>query len=274
MDRREPAPVHEERLAANRRRWDERVGIHVRSAMYDVEGFKAGRDPFLFPWMLDELGDIAGADLVHLQCHFGMDTLGLARRGAVVTGLDFSEPAIDRARALAEEIGVDARFECADVYDAPAVLATTYDVVFTGIGALNWLPDARRWAEVVAALLKPGGFLYLAEMHPVAWALGDDAPSPTQWYLERPEPVSWDEPGTYADLSAPTVENEGHEWNHGLGEIVTALVDAGLVLVFLHERVDLFYPARPYLVERSPGAWSLPEGELPLLFSLRATSRS
>jgi 2-polyprenyl-3-methyl-5-hydroxy-6-metoxy-1,4-benzoquinol methylase len=258
----------------NRRWWDERVPLHVESAFYDVDAFRAGTDPPHSVWALDEVGDVNGLDVVHLQCHFGMDTLALARRGARVTGLDFSGPAVDQARALAAELGIEATFVQADVHDAVAALGRTYDVVFTGIGALNWLPSVDRWTRVVASLLRPGGFLYLAEIHPFSLVFADGEQRIAYPYREHEEPTLIDEPGTYADREAPTVHNRTTEWNHGIGEIVTALIDGGLVLEFLHERVETFYDSTGWLAERSPGRWGAPEGELPLLYSLRARKAS
>ena len=154
----------------NRARWDELVPIHLRSPDYRVAAFKAGED-HLHPIEAAEIGPIAGKRLVHLQCHFGLDTLCLARRGAVVTGLDFSPAAIAAARALAAQTGIPARFVGGNIYEAPALLGERFDIVYVSWGALNWLPDIARWAAVVAALLDPGGFLYLLEGHPLAMAL-------------------------------------------------------------------------------------------------------
>lgn len=158
----------------NRDWWDERVPIHVGSEFYDVESFKAGRDP-LGPFEVAELGPVEGRTMAHLQCHFGLDSLGWARRGARVAGLDFSRPAVEAAAELARELGLDAEFVCADVHDAAEAFGgRRFEIVYTGGGALNWLPDLDRWAGVVAGLLEPGGTLYLVEFHPVTFAFADD----------------------------------------------------------------------------------------------------
>ena len=262
----------DEWLRANRVYWDERVPIHVGGDFYDVEGFKAGENP-LRPFEVAEVGDVTGKDLLHLQSHFGMDTLGWARHGARVTGLDFSAPAVEAARKLSSEVGLDAEFVCSDVYEAVRALdGRTFDVVYTGIGALNWLPDIERWAGVVAALIRPGGFLYLSEFHPFTNVFGDDAMSVEHDYFHRGEPYVWDEPGTYADLDAPTVDNVIYEWHHALGEVVTALVSAGLTLEFLHEHDCTLFPRWPFLEKAGLGLYRLPEGEprLPLMYSLKA----
>jgi SAM-dependent methyltransferase len=270
----DPSPIDDNRL-----RWDERVAIHAASAFYDVPAFVAGApSPHVFPWMLDEIGPLDGLHVLHLQCHFGMDTLELARRGAAsVTGLDFSGEAVVRAVALAEEVGLAdrAHFVQADVFDAPTALdGATYDLVFTGIGAIFWLPDIRRWADVVAACTRPGGRVHLTEVHPVARIFEDDGS--IRWpYLETGEPETFDIPGTYTDGAVETVHDRGHEWSHGLGEVVTALVGAGMRLDLLHERTSTFYQSLPFLEEVAPGEWAVPgPGELPLLFSLLATRTS
>jgi SAM-dependent methyltransferase len=253
----------------NRTFWDERVPIHTASDCYDVEGFKAGREP-LDDFELDDLGDIRGRTLVHLQCHFGLDTLSWARRGADVTGLDFSAPAIDAARRLAVDIGVDAAFVCADVYDAPAALGgRSFDIVYVNVGAINWLPDIRRWARVVAELLKPGGVLYMKEVHPFSWVFGDDDLTVESDYFAHRN--DYDEAGTYTDPDAPTVNNRTEEWQHPLGEVVNAVIGAGLVLELLGEHDHQAYRQWPFM-EQHGYVYRMPEGtpRLPLMYSLRA----
>jgi 2-polyprenyl-3-methyl-5-hydroxy-6-metoxy-1,4-benzoquinol methylase len=259
----------EEALRENRALWDEWTGVHETSAFYDLEGFRRG-GVRLRAYELEEIGSVEGLEVLHLQCHFGMDTLSLARRGARVTGLDFSAPAVEAARRLAADLGIEATFVEADVRDAAAALGRTFDVVYTGIGALGWLPSVRRWAGVVASILRPGGFLYLAEIHPFATLFAEGEQRIALPYLEHAEPLVFDDPGTYADRGAQTAHNRTTEWSHGLGEVVTALIEAGLELEWLRERVELFYDFTGWLVERSPGVWVAPEGELPLLYSLRA----
>jgi SAM-dependent methyltransferase len=254
----------------NRAWWDERVPVHLRSEFYDVESFKQGRDP-LRPFELEEVGDVSGKTLVHLQCHFGLDTLAWARRGARVVGLDFSGPAIQAASDIAADIGVEAEFVQADLYDAPRVLGgRRFEIVYTGLGALTWLPDLRRWAEIVASLVQPGGFLYLSEFHPFSWVFGDDDLTIEHDYFHHRLEV--DEPGTYADLEAPTEHNRTEEWQHSLGEVVTAVIDAGLTLEFLHEHDYTLFRRWPMLEKSGFDTYRLPEGRprIPLMFSLRA----
>ncbi|WP_187437677.1 class I SAM-dependent methyltransferase [Actinomadura decatromicini] len=262
--------------AVNKALWDELVPIHVASDFYDVPGFKAGNQT-LRDFELDEVGDVNGRSLVHLQCHFGLDTLSWARQGAEVTGLDFSGKAVEAARAVAEAAGLPARFVTSDVYDAAAALGETYDIVYTGLGALCWLPDLDRWADVVASLLRPGGFLYLAEFHPFADTL-DDAEGRTvvlDYFLDGPR--IWDEPetGSYADPDTPVQNSRSVEFVHGLGEVVSALTGAGLRIEFLHEH-DYTLWQRFAVLERHGTVYRLPEGHprLPLMYSIRATKPS
>lgn len=258
-------------LETNLANWDERVTIHVSGGFYDVGSFKAGQER-LRPFEIEEVGDVAGRDLLHLQCHFGIDTLSWARRGAKVTGLDFSAPAIEEAKKLAAELGLDAEFVEANVYDAADALdGRTFDVVYTGLGALNWLPDIERWAGVAASLVRPGGFLYVSEFHPFSWVFGDEDLSVVYDYFQK-EPIVWDEPGTYADLEAETVHNRTYEWNHTLADVVSAVISADLTLELLHEYDYTLFPRWPFLEKTGINTYRLPEGRprLPLLYSLRA----
>ncbi len=209
------------------------------------------------------LGDISGLRGVHLQCHIGTDTVSLARLGASMTGLDFSAPAVAAAQRLAEQAGADARFVQADVYAAPDVLGKSeFGLVFTGIGALCWLPDIRRWAEVVSALLRPGGRLFLREGHPMLWAVDEfrtDGTLTVEFpYFEREEPVVLTEEGTYVATDVVFQHNVTHTWNHGLGEIITALMDTGLRLTALTEHDSIPWQAFPGRMEQiGGGEWRL-----------------
>jgi SAM-dependent methyltransferase len=251
--------------------WDERVPIHVDGSFYDVDGFRAHPDR-IRPFEAEEVGDVTGKDLVHLQCHFGMDALSWTTRGAKVVGLDFSAPAIDAARALAAELELDAEFVVSDVYAAREALGgRAFDVVYTGLGALNWLPDIDAWAAVVASLVRPGGFLYLSEFHPITWSFGYGNDLRVDHDYFDTDVFFDDEPGTYADLDAPTVHNDCYEWQHTLGDVVTAVIDAGLTLEFLHEHPQTYYERWPWLV-RTERDFRFPPDRpgLPLVYSLRA----
>jgi SAM-dependent methyltransferase len=260
-------------IEVNRNYWDERVPIHVASEFYDVEGFLAGKSS-LRAFEIAELGSVEGLDLVHLQCHFGLDTLSWARLGARVTGLDFSAPAVAAARDIARRAGLEAEFVEADVHDAVAVLdGHRFDIVYTGLGAITWLPDVGRWAAVVAGLLRPGGRLYLAEFHPFSWVFGDEDLSIAHPYFGDRQ-VTSDEPGTYADSAAQTEHNRSVAWDHGLGEVVSALIATGLRLEFLHEHDHTLFERWPFLERGGDGSYRLPAGvpSLPLMYSLLATA--
>ena len=229
-------------LKANLASWDEVTSVHVASELYDVDGFKAGRNS-LSSIELAELGPLVGegTSLLHLQCHFGLDTLSWARQGATATGMDFSGEAIAQARSLAEELGLSQRatFLQSDLYHLPDVLEDEFDVVFTSWGALIWLADLERWAQIIARYLKPGGIFYIAEFHPNAFLLADDSTPESLRigypYFQYGVPQRFDESGDYADPDARTQNTVTFEWNHGLGEIIDPLLRNGLRLDFLHE---------------------------------------
>lgn len=267
--------MRKEWFDANREMWDDRVPIHMGSDFYGVEAFKAGAE-ILHAFEIDEIGELAGLDLVHLQCHFGMDTLACAQRGARVTGLDRSEAGIAAARELAAEIEIPARFVAANVYDAVEALGETYDVVYTGRGALNWLPDVDRWAEVVEALLRPGGFLYLNEFHPVTDMMADESFEIVYDYFGRPEGYHFDGEGiTYTETEERTEHRTSHEWIHPTSRVITALLDVGLRIELFREHDFSVFSRFPFLEKETIGirrVYRMPEGRprLPLMYSIRA----
>src|SRR5687768_9964062 len=228
----------------NRAHWDEATDIHTRGNVYGVEEFWRGLCK-LHRVEVEELGDVSGKSLLHLQCHFGLDTLSWARAGATVTGVDFSAAAIAAARALAAETGLPARFIESDLYRLPEQLDETFDVVFTSYGVLGWMPDLRRWAEVAAGFVRPGGRLYLAEFHPIAFVF-DDAPGATELRIRYPyfptgEPIRCESDVTYASDGAPVTNRVTWSWPYTLADVVTCLIEAGLRLDFLHE-----FPFSPF----------------------------
>jgi SAM-dependent methyltransferase len=268
-------PLTPELLAANRRNWDERVAIHMASRFYDVDRWLATR-PGPRPREIDALGDVSGLELVHLQCHFGLDTLAWADAGARVTGLDFSAEAVRAAEELAARarLGDRSTFVCADVFDAADVLgAGSFDIVYVSLGALHWLPSVDRWADQVAALARPGGRLYLHEIHPFAWSLADDSPTVAYTYFEEDEPFADDSQATYTDADRPLVNVRTYQWNHGIGEVVTALVSRGMRIDRLIEHDWTVAPQFPWLVESGPKEWSTAPGQprMPLTFTVVAT---
>jgi SAM-dependent methyltransferase len=256
----------------NRAFWDERVPIHTASEFYDVERFLAGAST-LRPFEPEELGDVRGLSLVHLQCHFGLDTLSWARLGAKVTGLDFSEPAIAFARDLTARAGLGADWFVSDVMRADEALGgRRFDVVYTGLGALNWLGDIDRWARVVRALLAPGGRLHLVEFHPLTEVFAEESLEVRYGYFHE-GPREWpEEDGSYAELEARTEHNATVEFAHPLGEVVSAIAAHGLRIEFLHEHDYTLFPRWPMLRREEGGIYRLPEGtpSLPLMYSLVA----
>jgi SAM-dependent methyltransferase len=271
-------PDLEASFAANQRLWDAWTAVHAEGEFYDVAGFRQGGIR-VRPYEIAALGDVTGKTLLHLQCHFGLDTLSWARLGAVVTGIDFSPAAIRLARELAADIGMgDARFVESNIYQLPVRLGEEFDIVYTSRGVLGWLPDIRGWARVVARFVKPGGRFYISEAHPILDVFETDGVAPRELRLQYPywehgDPLIFDVHGSYADRDADLGgEHEEHGWDHGLGEIVTALIDAGLRIDRLEEFPFLEWPA-DFLVEDELGRYVLPEGpgELPLMFSLLAS---
>ena len=267
-------------LEANRDVWNAWTGIHERSAFYDLDGFKRG-GVRLRDYEIAEIGPVEGKDLLHVQCHFGIDTLSWARLGARVTGVDFSERGVELARSVAAEIGVEARFVVSDVYDLPANLEGDFDIVYTSRGVLGWLPDIRAWAKVVADFVRPGGIFYISEVHPVVQALETEAVAPGELrpqfpYWAHAEPLAFEVHGSYADRAADVHDMTEYGWNHSLGEIVTALADAGLRIDSLREYPFAEWPMA-LLVESPDGKFRLPgklDGTLPLFFSLKASKTS
>jgi SAM-dependent methyltransferase len=255
----------------NRTSWEERVPIHVTSPLYRTDEFVEGREP-LHRFEVEELGDLAGKEVVHLQCHFGMDTISLGRKGARVTGLDFSATAVEAARRLAADVGIEATFVESDVYDAPSALGTKFDVVYTGKGALNWLPDMSAWAETVSSLLRPGGVLYLVEFHPLTWMLSDERLEIEYSYFND-GPMVWDDPRDYADPDVVLQHERTVEWAHPISEIVTAVIAAGLRVDFLHEFAETGFQRFTWLEETAPSVFTMPADRpsIPLMYSLRAS---
>ena len=276
----------EEYVEVNRAFWDERVSAHAASPDYAVARF--ADDPAFLSEVVrfdvPRLGDISGLTGVHLQCHIGTDTVSLERLGARMTGLDMSAPALDAARTLAAAARAETRFVEAQIYDALSVLEPgSFDLVYTGVGALNWLPDIAGWAHVVAGLLRPGGRLHLREGHPVLWAIDplrtDGALAIEYPYFETTEAVILDdgeEHGTtYVETDQVFVTRITHEWNHGLGEIVTALLGEGMELTMLEEHRTVPWEGLPGMADTGNGEWQLtdrPE-RLPHSYTLQARRR-
>ncbi len=257
---------------SNRALWNEMTPLHERSGFYDVAGFKAGRCT-LKKLELEEVDDVSGKSLLHLQCHFGLDTLSWARKGAAATGMDFSEQAIDLARRLSRETGIGADFICANVFDLPDVLPGQFDIVFTSYGVLTWMPDLTKWAQVAAHFVKPGGFFYITEFHPITLVFNDNPestkPEVILPYFQGKEALEFGPSPDYA--SGNVLKHHSYEWQYPVGDVITALAGAGLHIDFLHEFPFTCYKALPYLKQGEDGLWRLPGDPLPLSFSIKAT---
>jgi SAM-dependent methyltransferase len=264
--------LHEpEWLATNRDLWDERAGLHADSDFYDLDGLVAGADR-LRPWEDAELGPVDGLDVIHLQCHIGTDTVGLARRGAQTVGLDISPESLKIARQLADDCGLTIEWVESDVYTADAAVSgRTFDVVYTGFGALGWLPDLEQWADVVANLLHRGGYLYVTEIHPMWGAMIEDGRTLCQDAIDA-DFMPWDMDGTYADPEARFRHTLGYERLHTTADLLTAVLDAGLRIELYHEYDRTPAPA-PWLERGPDGLFTFPDGHFrfPLAYSLRAS---
>lgn len=255
-------------LSINKALWNARTHYHFESAFYGQDAFEQGQDS-LNQIELDLLGDINGLNVCHVQCHFGQDSLALARRGAHVTGIDFSEEAIARAQAMAARMKLPAQFICSDVYDLPANYHQKYDLVFTSYGVLGWLPDMQRWGQVMAHLVKPGGRLILVEFHPALWMLENDQREIAYSYFNA-EPIVETEQGTYADKDAP-ISLQSVGWNHALGEVLGALTPNFRIKTFQE------FNYSPYNIfadglEFEPGRWCVKHlgPKLPLVYAVEA----
>ena len=272
-------------INTNRAYWDALTLIHVPSKFYDVEGFKQGGCT-LSPTAIKELGDVTGRSLLHLQCHFGMDTMSWARRGALVTGADFSEKAIAQARLLAKELSIPAEFVCCELSELPGHLSGQFDIVFTSEGVMAWMPDLRVWARVIAHFLKPGGVFYIHEFHPFMGVMDDegapDEPPRLRYpYFYSPKPMEFPAEGSGRGdtrYSGDYAEPDAHvgqascEWFHSFSDIINSLIEAGLRIEFLNEFDWCTYQSCPFLRQDEDGVWRYPNApeSLPLMFSLKA----
>lgn len=270
-------------LTLNKTNWDERAPLHAASADYAVQRFVDDPQFLSDVVQFDRplLGDIQGLRGVHLQCHIGTDTLSLARLGARMSGLDFSSASLAEARTLAQRCNTPIDYHESDVFAATDVLPRgEFDLVYTGIGALCWLPSIERWAQTVGALLKPGGRLFIREGHPMLWALDEEQRDSLQVafpYFERSEPLVWDDDATYVETESSLKATVTHEWNHGLGEIISALLAQGLEITGLVEHQSIPWEALPgQMVVDERGEWRLKEApwRLPLSYTLQAVKRT
>ena len=275
--------VNQQYFEANRSLWNQRTAVHKDSVFYDLAGFKAGAN-VLTPIELNEIGDVKGKSLLHLQCHFGMDTMSFSRMGAKCVGVDLSDEAIKLAREINDELKLDAKFICCNVYDllienqgaskAPPLegiaAAEQFDIVFTSYGTIGWLPDLDPWAKVIAERLKPGGFFYMAEFHPVVWMFDDDF-THIKYHYDNKELIVMEDQPTYTG-DKKEITGKEYSWNHGISEVLNALINAGLKIEFFNEHTFSPYSNFKNSVETGTGKWHIKgmEGKIPMVYSLRA----
>jgi len=262
--------MSEEHFEVNRKTWNEKVKIHAKSDMYDLEAFKNGKSS-LMTYELNALGDVNGKSLLHLQCHFGQDTLSWSRRGAQCVGVDLSDEGIKMANALNEELKLDAKFVCCNVLDTSQFVTDTFDIVYTTYGVITWLPDLKPWGRMIAERLKKGGTFYMVEFHPIVWMFDYiDAKSVMRYGYMQDEAIYEEYEGTYADQESKMISKE-YGWNHGLSEVINALVEAGLRMDYLNEYDESPYNVLPDLVETKSGNYETKDKLYPLIFEIKAT---
>lgn len=260
-------------IEINRESWNNRTETHLHSDFYDLDNFTKGKSS-LNPVELELLGDVKGKTILHLQCHFGQDTISLNRLGAEVTGVDLSDKAIDCARKIAKETNSNVHFICCDIYDLPNHLDQKFDMVFTSYGTIGWLPDLNKWATIIAEFLEPGGHLVFVEFHPVVWMFDDHFEKIYYRYFNS-GPIVESENGTYADKSA-AITQKSVTWNHGLSEVINSLIQNGLEIISLSE-----YDYSPYncfnkTIEFEPGKYRIAhlENKIPMVYSVMAKKKN
>lgn len=261
--------IPEEYININKASWNDRVPAHLASDFYDMPGFLAGKQS-LNDIELGLLGDLKDKKVLHLQCHFGQDSISLARMGAIVTGVDLSDKAIAAAEELSQQTAVPVRFICCDIYDLPQHLEAQFDLVFTSYGTIGWLPDLDKWASLIHRYLKPGGRFVFAEFHPVVWMFDDDFTKIAYDYFNYQAIVETYN-GTYAEPSAD-LQLSTVCWNHGLGEVLSSLLQQGLLLESFQEFDYSPYPCFNNVVAIAPGKYRIAhlEKTIPMVYALSA----
>lgn len=254
---------------ANKEGWNKRTAIHKTSAFYDLEVFKNGKSS-LNKIELQELGNVKGKSLLHLQCHFGMDTLSWVREGAIATGVDLSDKAIHLAQQLNDELELNAAFFCCNVYDTAEYVKGQFDIIFTSYGTIGWLPDLKPWAKMIAGKLKPGGFFYIADFHPTLWML-DDAMEKLTYSYFNDEVIITEQQGSYTDRNADIKYTE-YGWNHPFAEIFEVLIAEGLTIEFLHEFAYSPYNCFANMEQGEDNMWRFKgmADKFPMMYSIKA----
>jgi ubiquinone/menaquinone biosynthesis C-methylase UbiE len=265
--------AQEDYLKINKHAWNQKTPVHYDSEFYDNKTFLAGTTS-LKDIELQFLGDVSGKKILHLQCHFGQDSISLARMGAEVTGVDLSDASIQTANELASKAGTDCRFIECDLYSLPEVLEESFDIVFTTYGTIGWLPDLDKWANVVSHFLKPGGQLIFAEFHPVVWMFNDDFDGVGYNYFND-GPIHETQEGTYTDRDAD-IHEEYVMWNHGISEVINSLINSGLVINALNEFDYSPYNCFMHTEEFEPGKFRIKhlENNIPMVYSILASKEN
>ncbi|MDG5492805.1 bifunctional 2-polyprenyl-6-hydroxyphenol methylase/3-demethylubiquinol 3-O-methyltransferase UbiG [Psychroserpens sp. SPM9] len=262
--------MKEDHFEVNRQTWNEKVKVHSKSAMYDLDAFKKGKSS-LMSYEREALKDVKGKSLLHLQCHFGQDTLSWSRLGAQCVGVDLSDEGIALARSLNTELDLDATFVCCNVLDTSKHVKTHFDIVFTSYGVIGWLPDLKPWGQMIAERLKKGGQFYMAEFHPIVWMFDYLEGKPVMTYGYMQEDAIYEEyEGTYANLDSKMISKE-YGWNHGLSEVINALIEAGLRIDYLNEHDESPFNVLPDLVKTKSGNYVTKDKLYPLIFEIKAT---
>ena len=259
-------------IKINKQTWNNKTDIHIDSDFYDVRSFLAGKST-LNQIELALLGNLSNIKILHLQCHFGQDSLSLSRMGAKVVGVDFSDKAIEKAKAFNTKLGLDATFICCDVYDTPTHLDEQFDIVFTSYGTIGWLPDLDKWAQVISHFLKPNGTFIMADFHPVVWMYDNDFKEVFYSYFNI-EPIIEEELGTYANKEA-SISNQTIGWNHPISEIVNALIENGLEINCFNEYDYSPYNCLNEMEEFEPNKFRIKTfgNKIPLVYSIKATKK-
>ncbi len=254
----------------NKETWNQKVGIHAASDFYGMDDFKKGKSS-LNDYELKALGDVSGKSLLHLQCHFGQDTLSWSRMGAKCTGVDLSDEAIKLAKQLNDELGQNTQFVCCNVLDTSQHVSEQFDIVFTSYGTIGWLPDLKPWAQMISERLKPGGVFYIVEFHPIAWMFDYTLSPPEMRYAYHQKEAIYEEyEGTYAEDGKTKMVSKEYGWNHSMSDVLGALLEAGLTIEFINEMDASPYDVFPDLVKNKVGFYELKEKLYPLLFEVKA----
>jgi 2-polyprenyl-3-methyl-5-hydroxy-6-metoxy-1,4-benzoquinol methylase len=254
----------------NKTTWNEKVRIHANSNMYYLEAFKKGKSS-LMSYEQKALGNVKEKSLLHLQCHFGQDTLSWSRLGAKCVGVDLSYTGINLAKELCEELKVDANFFCCNVLDTSELVKDEFDIVYTSYGVIGWLPELKPWGKMIAEKLKPGGVFYMVEFHPIVWMFDYLEQKPIMKYGYMQDEVIYEEyNGTYANQDSKMISKE-YGWNHGLSEVVNALTEAGLHIDYLNEHNESPYDVLPDLIKTDSGMYKAKDQLYPLIFEIKAT---